>query len=56
MALARLCQDLTTSNESNRNTEASFHAFVVNHWARPDSDREALLVQDQLRTWGIEVA
>jgi hypothetical protein len=47
MALARLCDTFAAQNPKR----ISFHAFVVDHKARPDSTAEAEEVVKSLRGW-----
>ncbi len=49
MALARLCQALAAKQLGQK---LSFHALIVNHHARPEAEKEAAEVSEQLKAFG----
>ena len=56
MAMARLCANLTNDGYIEENIRrVKFIAFIVDHGARPNSQKEATWVKHQLISWGIPV-
>lgn len=52
MALVKLCLSLKTVHRYSSNVKIDFHAFIVDHCARPSSRIEAQGIEQYLESLG----